>query len=165
VNPYTGALTVARRRRPSSWCVDQGCGTPVSRTNAEPAGANGWMGNLTAGHLRFAKCSLPGNAAVSLPVLQRVSVTPPLIHIAWSSGPQRFDLSYYDSTDLVVPGWLLGLTDSEGHLQQTEFLAGAGRPEAVFRWLASKVGPDVALHLVRQAQEVLVKESANAVGV
>jgi hypothetical protein len=165
VNPCTGALTVARPRRPSSLCVDQGCETPVFRTNAEPAGANGWMGNLTVRPLRFAKCSLLRNAAISLLALQRVSVTRPLIHIAWSSGPQRFDLSYYDSTDLVVPGWLLGLTDSEGHLQRTEFLAGAGRPEAVFRWLESKVGPDVALHLVRRAQEVLVKESANAVGV
>ena len=94
--------------------------------------------------------------------LQLAAVTSPLIHVACTAGAQRFDLSYFDSADLVVPGWLLGLTDSDGGLLRTEFLAFASRPEALFRWLDAKVGPDVALQLVRRAHEALVKASVAA---
>ena len=74
------------------------------------------------------------------------------IHVSCNAGAYHFDLTFHDSADLVVPGWLLGLTDSEGRLCRTDFLASAAGPAALRRWLEPLTSPEIALELVRRAQ-------------
>ncbi len=78
------------------------------------------------------------------------------LHVSCPAGAYRFDLTYHDSADLVVPGWLLGLTDADGRLCRTDFLASAAGPGALCRWLEPLAGPAAALELVRRAQDAMV---------
>ena len=107
----------------------------------------------------FAKCSPVRDATVPWPGLQRQSMTRERIHVSCNASAYRFDLTYHDSADLVVPGWLLGLTDSDGRLCRTDFLASAAGPGALRRWLEPLTGPEIALKLVRRAQDALATEA------
>lgn len=119
-------------------------GTQVSGRSSQEVGLPG-----------FAKCSLVRDAEDSWPALQRLSVTPVRIHITCNAKMFRFDLALHDTPDLVVRGWLLGVTDADGQLARTDFLAADATPGDVYRWLQPVTGPDVALRLVRGAKQAL----------
>ncbi len=82
------------------------------------------------------------------------------VHITCQATASRYDLRFYDASELVVPGWWLGITDSNGQLVRTAFSASTGGPDAVVRWLESLTGPDIALQLVRGAQQAFGKGSS-----
>lgn len=79
------------------------------------------------------------------------------VHITCQATASRYDLRYYDASELVVPGWWLGVTDSSGQLVATAFSASTRGPDAVVRWLESLTDPDIAGQLVRGAQEAFEK--------
>jgi hypothetical protein len=81
------------------------------------------------------------------------------IRVSCNASAYRFDLTFHDSADLVVPGWLLGLTDGDGRLCRTDFLASAAGPGELCRWLEPLTGPEIAIELVRRAQDALATES------
>ena len=82
------------------------------------------------------------------------------VHITCQATASQYDLRFYDASELVVPGWWLGITDSNGQLVRTACSASTGGPEAVVRWLESLTGPDIALQLVRGAREAFEKGSS-----
>ena len=92
-------------------------------------------------------------------------MTPARFHITCHVRSGRFDLTYRDSADLVLGGWVLAVTDSEGHLCRTDSLASASGPEDLYRWLATLAGPDIALKLVRLVQGALEREASKPVAV
>jgi hypothetical protein len=81
------------------------------------------------------------------------------IHVSCDASAYRFDLTFHDSVDLVVPGWLLGLTDGDGRLCRTDFLASAAGPGELCRWLEPLTGPEIAVELVHRAQDALAAEA------
>jgi hypothetical protein len=117
-------------------------------------------GHSTSWLLGFAKCSLVRDAGDSWSALQRVSVTPARIHITCDAKSFRFDLTLHDTPDLVVRGWLLGVTDADGQLSRTDFLAADATPGDVYRWLQPVTGPDIALQLVRGARQALEQDAS-----
>ena len=79
------------------------------------------------------------------------------VHITCQATASRYDLRYYDASELVVPGWWLGVTDSSGQLVATAFGFDQGAGCGSLRWLESLTDPDIAGQLVRGAQEAFEK--------
>lgn len=82
------------------------------------------------------------------------------IQVERLAGSSRYELVLHETSDLVVGGWSVRLIGSDGQARWTDFLPSAASPEAVFRWIAPHVGPDIALALVRQAQVALDEREA-----
>jgi hypothetical protein len=67
--------------------------------------------------------------------------------------PCDYHLLFYGSDEFVVPGWWIGVEDSNGDLQQTSFLPSAGvSPYDVLIWLQPITGKRVAAELVDRAK-------------
>ena len=59
--------------------------------------------------------------------------------------PCDYHLLFYGSDEFVVPGWWIGVEDSNGDLEQTSFLPAAGvSPYDVLTWLQPIAGRQVA---------------------
>lgn len=62
-------------------------------------------------------------------------------------------LRYFSAETFIVGGWWLGITDREGELVRTEFLAQANAtPGTVRAWIESYLGYDLADRLVVAAK-------------
>jgi hypothetical protein len=65
-------------------------------------------------------------------------------------------LRYFSSETFVVGGWWLGITDRDGELVHTEFLArSTATPGTVRAWLEDFVGHELADALVASARSVV----------
>jgi hypothetical protein len=79
------------------------------------------------------------------------------VHVACDVSPWRYELLYFGSSDFAVPGWWLGIYDSSGGLRHSDFLPSGSDPGEVFAWLKPVTGAKPANHLVRMAQDALVR--------
>jgi hypothetical protein len=62
-------------------------------------------------------------------------------------------LRFYSSEEFVAGGWWLGITDRDGDLLRTEFLARTrATPGTVLAWLETFIGYEFADKLVKQAR-------------
>jgi hypothetical protein len=62
-------------------------------------------------------------------------------------------LRFYSSEEFVAGGWWLGITDRDGDLLRTEFLARTNAtPGTVLAWLEAFIGYELADKLVNQAK-------------
>jgi hypothetical protein len=65
-------------------------------------------------------------------------------------------LRFYSSEEYVAGGWWLGITERNGSLQRTEFLARAtATPGTVRAWLEAFIGYELADQLVDSARAVI----------
>jgi hypothetical protein len=72
-------------------------------------------------------------------------------------------LRYFNSEDFVVGGWWLGITDRDGELVHTEFLAlTSATPGTVRAWLEEFVGYELADALVSSAKSVIEAQQLEA---
>ncbi len=65
-------------------------------------------------------------------------------------------LRFYSSEEFVAGGWWLGVTDMDGDLLRTEFLARAtATPGTVLAWLETFIGYELADKLVNQVKMIV----------
>ena len=79
------------------------------------------------------------------------------VHVDCDDPPWYYELHYFGSSEFAVPGWWLGVHDDGGHLHRSEFLASGSDPGEVFAWLKPVTGTKPANHLVRMAQDAVVR--------
>jgi len=75
-------------------------------------------------------------------------------------------LRYFTSETFIVGGWWLGITDNDGDLVRTEYLAQTtATPGTVMAWLEEFIGYDLADQLVTSAKrEVETQRETAAAG-
>jgi hypothetical protein len=87
------------------------------------------------------------------------------LRVTWRTPAGVYELRWYGSPEYVVPMWWLGLIDPRtGRLDRTEVFHAVGDPgpDALFHWLVSVVGVEVAWQLVSAATEATSNLSARA---
>ena len=82
----------------------------------------------------------------------------PEIDLAYDNPPCHYDLRLYGVDAFEVPGWWLGITDSNGQLQRTAFLASDGQsPCELLEWMVPMTGRRAAAELVLLSREAVVR--------
>jgi hypothetical protein len=79
------------------------------------------------------------------------------LQVEFEAPPWRYELLYFGSSEFVITGWWLGVSNSSGRLERSEFLPSGSDPGGVFAWLKPVTGSECANHLVRLAQDTLIR--------